>query len=86
MNMTLDENTIEFWKQKYEELSVQFDEFQKSSRDFEHELEAELKQCEDEIGELKARNSRLQLENDSLKVIILPHKLIVKSQPRAKEL
>ena len=63
----MDENTIEFWKTKYEDLNGQFDEFQKSSREFEAELEHELHKCEDEIKELKARNHRLSVDNESVK-------------------
>ncbi|CAF0713895.1 unnamed protein product [Brachionus calyciflorus] len=64
---TIDENSVLFWKQKYEELSIHFDEYQKSSRDFEQELEAELKQCEEEIKELKNQNHRLNVNNELLK-------------------
>lgn len=64
---TPDENSVLFWKQKYEELSIQFDEFQKSSRDFEQELESELKQCEQEIKELNSRNHRLTVNHDLMK-------------------
>lgn len=56
---------------RYEELSIQFDEFQKSSRDFEQELESELKQCENEIKELNNRNHRLTVNNDLMKVILI---------------
>lgn len=50
-------------------MNDQFDEFQKSSREFEAELELELKQREDESKELKSRIHRLNIDNDTLKVI-----------------
>lgn len=49
-------------------MNNQFDEFQKSSREFEQELEAELKQYENEIKELKNGNHRLTVSCDLLKV------------------
>jgi DNA repair exonuclease SbcCD ATPase subunit len=63
----MDENTIEFWKKKYEDIYGQFDEFQKSSHELEQELELELKQKEDSIKELQKFNHRLSVENDTLK-------------------
>jgi DNA repair exonuclease SbcCD ATPase subunit len=63
----MDENTIEFWKKKYEDIYGQFDEFQKSSRELEQELELELKQKEDSIKELQKYNHRLNVDNEALK-------------------
>lgn len=52
-------------------MNIQFDEFQRDSRELEQELESELKQREDEIKELKNRNHRLINDNDNLKVTIV---------------
>lgn len=63
----MDENTIEYWKEKYEELNAQYDDFQKSSHEFERELELQLEQSEEKIRELQNLNARFSLDNDNLK-------------------
>ena len=65
---TMDENTIEYWKEKYEDLNAQYDEFQKNSYELENEMELQLKQAEDQIKDLQTKNSRLGVENETLKV------------------
>jgi DNA repair exonuclease SbcCD ATPase subunit len=63
----MDENTIEYWKKKYEELSGEYDDFTKSSRDLEQMLETELQQKEKTITELQRYNHRITVDNDALK-------------------
>lgn len=43
-------------------------EFQQMSRDYETELETELKQCEARNRELQSNNERLRSELDTIKV------------------
>lgn len=63
----MDDETVEYWKEKYEDLNAQYDEFQKQSFELENELEVQLKHSEDQINELQHRNSRLTMDNDALK-------------------
>jgi hypothetical protein len=63
----MDDDTVAYWKEKYEDLNQQYDEFQKQSYELENELEVQLKHSEDQIKDLQSRNSRLVLENDTLK-------------------
>ena len=43
-------------------------EFQQMSRDYEAELEAELKQCETQNRDLLSQNNRLRMELETYKV------------------
>lgn len=51
-----------------EETQEELQEFQQMSRDYEAELETELKQCEGRNKELLMDNNRLHMELDSVKV------------------
>lgn len=66
----MDEDTVEYWKEKYEDLNAQYDDFQKSSQEYEHELEVQLKHSETQIKELSSRNNRVASENETLKAKI----------------
>lgn len=63
----MDENTIEYWKEKYEELNAQYDDFQKSSHEFERELELQLEQAEDKMRKLENENLRFKVDNENMK-------------------
>lgn len=65
--MNEDENTVEYWKAKYEELNTQFDEYQRHSYELENELELQLKHSDEKIKDLETKNNRLALDNDTLK-------------------
>jgi predicted RNase H-like nuclease (RuvC/YqgF family) len=52
---------------RYEELNSQFDDFQKSSLEFEKELELQLGQSDEKIKELQNVNTRYSVDNDTLK-------------------
>lgn len=52
-----------------EEARDELQEFQQMSRDYEAELETELKQCEARNRELLATNNRLRSELESFKVL-----------------
>jgi hypothetical protein len=52
---------------RYEELNSQYDDFQKSSLEFEKELELQLEQSEVKIKELQNVNARYSVDNDTLK-------------------
>ncbi|XP_056136341.1 nuclear distribution protein nudE homolog 1-like [Lampris incognitus] len=63
-----------FWKeqaqshhQRAEEAQEELQEFQQMSRDYEAELETELKQCEARNKELLSDNNRLRMELESIK-------------------
>nr|XP_040041818.1 nuclear distribution protein nudE homolog 1 [Gasterosteus aculeatus aculeatus]XP_040041819.1 nuclear distribution protein nudE homolog 1 [Gasterosteus aculeatus aculeatus] len=63
-----------FWKeqaeahqQRADEAQEELQEFQQMSRDYEAELEAELKQCEGRNKELLLDNNRLRMELESIK-------------------
>ncbi|KAF7667166.1 hypothetical protein LDENG_00074990 [Lucifuga dentata] len=63
-----------FWKeqaekheQRAEEAQEELQEFQQMSRDYEAELETELKQCESRNKDLLFNNNRLRMELESLK-------------------
>ena len=62
-----DENTLEYWKEKYEAINVEFDDFQRQSAELENELEIELQQEKDKCKELQKANARLHADNDTLK-------------------
>ncbi len=66
----MDEDSVEYWKEKYEDLNAQYDDFQKSSQELEHELEVQLKHSENQIKELSSRNNRVANENETLKTKI----------------
>lgn len=51
-----------------EEAQLELAEFQQMSRDYESELETELKQCEARNKELLSANNRLRMELDNYKV------------------
>ncbi|KAK2919358.1 nuclear distribution protein nudE homolog 1-like [Channa argus] len=68
------EEEVGFWKkqatihqQRADESQEELQEFQQMSRDYEAELETELKQCEGRNKELLLDNSRLQLELENMK-------------------
>lgn len=54
-----------------EEAQEELQEFQQMSRDYEVELEMELKQCEVRNRELLSANNRLRMELESYKVQII---------------
>lgn len=63
-----------FWKeqaekhqQRAEEVQEELQEFQQMSRDYEAELESELKQCESRNKDLLHDNSRLRMELENVK-------------------
>ncbi|XP_071321950.1 nuclear distribution protein nudE homolog 1-like isoform X2 [Trachinotus anak] len=65
---------LEYWKdqaarhqQSAEEAQEELQEFQQMSRDYEGELETELKQCEARNRELLAANNRLRMELENYK-------------------
>lgn len=51
-----------------DEAQEELHEFQQMSRDYEAELETELKQCEGRNKELLLDNNRLRMELESIKV------------------
>lgn len=68
------EEELEYWKeqaarhqQSAEEAQDELQEFQQMSRDYEVELETELKQCEARNRELLAANNRLRMELENYK-------------------
>ncbi|KAM3863681.1 nuclear distribution protein nudE homolog 1-A-like [Diretmus argenteus] len=68
------EEEVEYWKdqadkhrQSAEEAQEELQEFQQMSRDYEGELETELKQCEARNRELLATNNRLRTELENYK-------------------
>lgn len=68
------EEELEYWKeqaarhqQSAEEAQDELQEFQQMSRDYEVELETELKQCEVRNRELLAANNRLRMELENYK-------------------
>uniref|UniRef100_A0A671X4A2 NudE neurodevelopment protein 1 n=1 Tax=Sparus aurata TaxID=8175 RepID=A0A671X4A2_SPAAU len=68
------EEELEYWKeqaaqhqQSAEEAQEELQEFQQMSRDYEVELETELKQCETRNRELVAANNRLRMEVENYK-------------------
>lgn len=63
----MDEDTVEYWKEKYDDLNAQYDEFQKQSFELENELEVQLKHSENQIKDLQNRSNRLSIDNDTLK-------------------
>uniref|UniRef100_A0A3B4WX40 NudE neurodevelopment protein 1 n=1 Tax=Seriola lalandi dorsalis TaxID=1841481 RepID=A0A3B4WX40_SERLL len=65
---------LEYWKeqaakhqQSAEEAQEELQEFQQMSRDYEGELETELKQCEARNRELLSANNRLRMELENYK-------------------
>lgn len=68
------EEQLEYWKeqaarhqQSAEEAQEELQEFQQMSRDYEVELETELKQCEARNRELLSANNRLRMELENYK-------------------
>ncbi|KAI3352829.1 hypothetical protein L3Q82_019407, partial [Scortum barcoo] len=68
------EEELGFWKeqaqrhqQRADEAQEELQEFQQMSRDYEAELETELKQCEGRNKELLLDNNRLRMELESIK-------------------
>lgn len=68
------EEELEYWReqaarhqQSAEEAQEELQEFQQMSRDYEVELETELKQCEARNRELLAANNRLRMELENYK-------------------
>ncbi|XP_075894213.1 nuclear distribution protein nudE homolog 1-A-like isoform X2 [Nelusetta ayraudi] len=68
------EEELCFWKeqaerhqQRADESQAELQEFQQMSRDYEAELEAELKQCEGRNKELRLDNNRLHMELENIK-------------------
>ncbi|CAN9509838.1 unnamed protein product [Ophioblennius macclurei] len=68
------EEELGFWKdqalrhqQRADEAQEELQEFQQMSRDYEAELETELKQCEGRNKELLMNNNRLRIELESVK-------------------
>ncbi|XP_061844238.1 nuclear distribution protein nudE homolog 1 isoform X2 [Nerophis lumbriciformis] len=68
------EEELGFWKeqssrhqQRADESQEELQEFQQMSRDYEAELEAELKQCEARNKELLLNNNRLRVELENIK-------------------
>ncbi|XP_060946195.1 nuclear distribution protein nudE homolog 1-like [Limanda limanda] len=68
------EEELEYWKeqavrhqQSAEEVQEELQEFQQMSRDYEGELETELKQCEVRNRELLVANDRLRMELENYK-------------------
>lgn len=57
-----------------EEAREELQEFQQMSRDYEAELETELKQCEGRNKELLLDNNRLYMELETIKVEHLEYK------------
>jgi hypothetical protein len=55
--------------QRYYELSNEYDEFQKCSKEYEKELELHLKLYDEKNKDICLQNLRLSNENDRLKVI-----------------
>lgn len=51
-----------------DESQAELEEFQQMSRDYEAELEMELKQCESRNKELLLDNNRLNMELENIKV------------------
>lgn len=51
-----------------DESQAELEEFQQMSRDYEAELETELKQCESRNKELLLDNNRLSVELENIKV------------------
>ncbi|XP_061578839.1 nuclear distribution protein nudE homolog 1 isoform X2 [Cololabis saira] len=68
------EEELRFWKeqaqrqqQRADEVQEELQEFQQMSRDYEAELETELKQCEGRNKELLLDNNRLRMEIETIK-------------------
>uniref|UniRef100_A0A3Q3W0X8 NUDE domain-containing protein n=1 Tax=Mola mola TaxID=94237 RepID=A0A3Q3W0X8_MOLML len=68
------EDELGFWKeqaqrhqQRADEVQAELQEFQQMSRDYEAELETELKQCEGQNKDLRLDNNRLRMELESIK-------------------
>uniref|UniRef100_A0AAZ3RCQ7 NUDE domain-containing protein n=1 Tax=Oncorhynchus tshawytscha TaxID=74940 RepID=A0AAZ3RCQ7_ONCTS len=76
------EEEVEYWKeqtakhqQRAEEAQEELQEFQQMSRDYEVELETELKQCETQNRELVTQNNRLHMELENYKISTLEEDL-----------
>lgn len=58
-----------YWKNRAEELERELEDFREQSQDLEKELEASLEQAEKIARDYRVRCNKLQLENDTLKVL-----------------
>ena len=67
-NITRDLYSLRLCAVSAEEAQEELQEFQQMSRDYEGELETELKQCEARNRELLAANDRLRMELENYKV------------------
>jgi len=68
MDMDTEEtNSLESWKQKYEALKEEFDDFRETSAEFEAELDLEIKDQCNQILELTKRYDQHKLETDLYK-------------------
>lgn len=61
------ENTLEYWKEKYESLNEEFNEFQTDSQILEEELEKELKETKQELANLNQKYSMFQFDANNHK-------------------
>uniref|UniRef100_A0A3B4X1A1 NudE neurodevelopment protein 1 n=1 Tax=Seriola lalandi dorsalis TaxID=1841481 RepID=A0A3B4X1A1_SERLL len=61
------EEELGFWKDMGKFSQEELQEFQQMSRDYEAELETELKQCEGRNKELLLNNNRLRMELENIK-------------------
>jgi len=59
--------TVEYWRNKVEELEKEFEEYRENSQMLEKELESSLEQADKKNMELRLRNNTIQLENETLK-------------------
>jgi len=60
-----------FCLRRGEDARLELEEYQESSREVETELDAQLKQAENQVRELRTTNHRLHFEHNSLKVKLL---------------
>ena len=65
-----------------EEAHEELQEFQQMSRDYEAELETELKHCEARNKELLSDNSRLRMELDNIRVRCRSHRAFLHAHTR----
>ncbi|KAJ8363879.1 hypothetical protein SKAU_G00127100 [Synaphobranchus kaupii] len=79
-NFSSIEEELNYWKeqaairqQSVEAAQEELQEFQQMSRDYEAELEAELKQCESQNRELLSQNNRLRIELEAYKEKLESH-------------
>ena len=74
--------SMEEVREALEETREEFEEFQEGSRALEAELEAQLKQGEDNAKELRTRCNTLKLDNDILRVSSVSFPSLVCVSPR----